>query len=116
MKTSGRDRFTLDELSARIGERVHEAGLAQGNGQISDRPDARTLRYYTTLGLMDRPVEIRDRRALYTEAHVDQVVAIKRLQAAGHSLSEIQSLLAGLAPAAIRQLAQGKRPGSGSRA
>jgi DNA-binding transcriptional MerR regulator len=112
------DLFTLEGLADRVSARVRAAGLSQGNGQVSDLPDARTLRYYTTLGLMDRPAAMRDRRALYSERHVDQVVAVKRLQAAGHALRDIQGLLAGLGPKAIHDVAEGRRPrlGGGGRA
>ena len=66
----------------------------QGSGQIRDFPDKRTIRYYTTLGLLDRPVEIRGRTAVYGRRHVLQLVALKQLQARGFSLCEIQQALA----------------------
>jgi DNA-binding transcriptional MerR regulator len=55
-------------------------------------PDERTVRYYVTLALLDRPSAMRGRTALYGPRHVAQVVAIKRLQTMGRSLSEIQAL------------------------
>jgi hypothetical protein len=55
-------------------------------------PDDRTVRYYGTIGLLDRPSVMRGRTALYGKKHVAQVVAIKRLQGLGRSLSEIQTL------------------------
>ena len=58
-------------------------------------PDRRTIRYYTTLGLIDRPAEMRGRTALYGRRHLLQFVAIKKLQARGRSLAEIQQALAG---------------------
>ena len=62
------------------------------NGQIRAVPDERNIRYYTTLGLLDRPLAMRGRTALYGVRHVAQVVAIKRLQAAGKSLAQIAAL------------------------
>jgi DNA-binding transcriptional MerR regulator len=59
---------------------------------------------------------VRNRRALYTDRHVDQVMAIKRLQAAGHNLSAIQGLLAGLSPAHLHEVAEGRRPKGGRQA
>jgi DNA-binding transcriptional MerR regulator len=88
--------FTLDELTAEVAARLAGAGYAQGNGQVSPVPDRRTLRYYTTIGLLDRPLAIRDRQAIYGERHVLQAVAVKRLQATGRSLADIQAELAGL--------------------
>jgi DNA-binding transcriptional MerR regulator len=55
-------------------------------------PDDRTIRYYATLGLLDRPAAMRGRTALYSTRHLAQVVAIKRLQTMGRSLAEIQTL------------------------
>ena len=62
------------------------------NGQVRAVPDERTVRYYGTLGLLDRPSAMRGRTALYGRRHLAQVVAIKRLQSAGRSLAEIQAL------------------------
>jgi DNA-binding transcriptional MerR regulator len=63
------------------------------NGQVRAIPDARSIRYYTTLGLLDRPAAMEGRTALYGAQHVRQLVAIKRLQAKGLSLQEIQQKL-----------------------
>ena len=109
----GTKGYTLEELGQEVARRIRAAGLAQPNRQVSDVPDARTLRYYTTLGLMDRPTEIRDRRAHYGERHVDQVTAVKRLQSAGCSLTEIQALLLGLSPSDLHEVAEGRRPRAG---
>jgi DNA-binding transcriptional MerR regulator len=62
------------------------------NGQIRAVPDERTIRYYGTIGLLDRPLAMRGRTALYGRKHLAQIVAIKRLQTAGRSLAEIQAL------------------------
>jgi len=69
-------------------------------------PDERTIRYYTTLGLVDRPAQMRGRTALYTHRHLVQLVAIKRLQAKGLTLAEIQRQLVGASAADLDRLAQ----------
>jgi DNA-binding transcriptional MerR regulator len=83
--------WTLPELVAEVAARI-AALPAPKNGQVRAVPDERTVRYYVTLGLLDRPSAMRGRTALYGPRHVAQVVAIKRLQAMGRSLSEIQQL------------------------
>ena len=83
--------WTLSGLVAEVGRRI-AALPAPRNGQVRAIPDERTVRYYGTIGLIDRPVAMRGRTALYGKKHVAQVVAIKRLQALGRSLSEIQQL------------------------
>jgi DNA-binding transcriptional MerR regulator len=83
--------WTLPELVAEVAARI-SALPAPKNGQVRAVPDERTVRYYVTLGLLDRPSATRGRTALYGPRHVAQVVAIKRLQTMGRSLSEIQAL------------------------
>jgi DNA-binding transcriptional MerR regulator len=94
--------WRLEELAERVGAAL---ALAAYEGQSSKRvrsvPDARTIRYYTTLGILDRPLEMRGRTAFYGERHLLQLVAIKRLQARGWSLVEIQTALAAADTATI---------------
>ena len=83
--------WTLQELVAEVATRI-AALPAPRNGQVRAIPDDRTVRYYAAIGLLDRPSAMRGRTALYGKKHVAQVVAIKRLQAMGRSLAEIQTL------------------------
>jgi DNA-binding transcriptional MerR regulator len=69
-------------------------------------PDARTVRYYTTLGLLDRPAAMRGRTALYGRRHLLQLVAIKRLQARGLSLAEVQARLVGRTDRVLAEVAR----------
>lgn len=85
------ERWTLPELASEAAQRI-AALPAPTNGQIRAVPDERTIRYYATLGLLDRPAAMRGRTALYDRRHLAQVVAIKRLQSIGRSLAEIQAL------------------------
>lgn len=103
-------RLTLDELTARVADELHQLVVTQANGQVSAVPDGRTLRYYGTLGLLDRPIEVQGRRSLYGERHVLQAVAIKALQAEGLALQEIQKRLSGRTDAELLSLL--KRPAS----
>ncbi|HEU4726715.1 MAG TPA: MerR family transcriptional regulator [Kofleriaceae bacterium] len=83
--------WTLPELVSEVATRI-AALPPPKNGQVRAVPDERTVRYYVTLGLLDRPTAMRGRTALYGKKHAAQVVAIKRLQTMGRSLSEIQAL------------------------
>ncbi len=67
-----------------------------------------TIRYYTTLGLIDRALEMRGRTALYGPRHLLQLVAIKKLQAKGQALAEVQRTLAGQTDDALRALGGGQ--------
>jgi DNA-binding transcriptional MerR regulator len=97
--------YTLDELAAAAAAALADGYDGQESGRVREIPDPRTIRYYTTLGLIDRAAEMRGRTALYNERHLLQLVAIKRLQARGVSLAEIQQRLPGLADAKLREIA-----------
>lgn len=77
----------------------------QGSGRIREVPDIRTIRYYTTLGLLDRPLEMRGRTAYYGRRHLLQLVAVKRLQAQGMSLVQVQQALVGVSERKLAQVA-----------
>src|SRR5256714_14029154 len=95
----------LDELSDRVAHELGERGLlgAAADGRVSAAPDARTVRYYTTLGLLDRP-RIEGRQARYAERHLLQLLAIKALQALDLPLAEIQQRLYGRSDAELKAL------------
>ena len=95
----------LDELSDRVAHELRERGLlgAAADGRVSAAPDARTVRYYTTLGLLDRP-RIEGRQARYAERHLLQLLAIKALQAFDLPLAEIQQRLYGRSDAELKAL------------
>jgi DNA-binding transcriptional MerR regulator len=105
MKNGHDALWTIDELSERVA-----VALGQGDyggvssGRVRDVPDSRTIRYYTTLGILDRPAAMRGRIALYGRRHLLQLVAIKRLQAQGLSLAQVQERVLGLSNAALRRL------------
>jgi len=96
--------WTLGELAERV-----EAALADYPGQVNGRvravPDQRAIRWYTTTGLIDRPAEMRGRTAFYSRRHLLQLVAIKRRQAQGHTLAQIQSELTGATNDSLQPIA-----------
>ncbi|MCO5165064.1 MAG: helix-turn-helix domain-containing protein [Planctomycetes bacterium] len=97
--------WTLEELGARVKDALATGYVPPGSARVRAVPDPRTIRYYTTLGLIDRPA-LQGRTALYGERHLLQLVAIKRLQADGLSLTQVQERLAGLPEHELRALAR----------
>jgi DNA-binding transcriptional MerR regulator len=87
--------WTIDELVERVGAALTAEYPGAPNGRVRDVPDRRAVRWYATTGLVDRPSAMRGRTALYENRHLLQLVAVKRLQADGRTLAEIQSELAG---------------------
>jgi DNA-binding transcriptional MerR regulator len=93
--------WTLDELTERVGAALSVGYDGQPSGRVRDLPDQRAIRWYTTIGLVDRPAATRGRTALYGPRHLLQLVAIKRLQAQGLALVAIQAELAGATDAQL---------------
>jgi DNA-binding transcriptional MerR regulator len=98
--------WTLDELTERVGAALSVGYHGQPSGRVRDLPDRRAIRWYTTIGLVDRPAAIHGRTAMYGPRHLLQLVAIKRLQAQGRSLVAIQAELAGATDAQLARVAQ----------
>src|SRR3954470_5841964 len=97
--------WTMDELVERVGRALAAEYPGAPNGRIRDVPDRRAIRWYTTTGLVDRPAEMRGRTALYGPRHLLQLVAVKRRQAEGRSIAEIQVELAGAPDQTLREIA-----------
>jgi MerR HTH family regulatory protein len=98
--------WTLDELTERVGAALSVGYDGQPSGRVRDLPDQRAIRWYTTIGLVDRPAAMRGRTAMYGSRHLLQLVAIKRLQARGRSLVAIQAELAGATDTQLARVAQ----------
>jgi DNA-binding transcriptional MerR regulator len=99
--------WTIDELEAEVARALSAGYEGSTSGRVRDVPDVRTIRYYTTLGLMDRPAEIKGRTAYYGPRHLLQLVAIKQLQANGLSLADVQQQMAAASDSALKRLAGG---------
>src|SRR3954453_375932 len=97
----------LEQLSERVAAELSDRGLlgAAADARISAAADARTGRYYTTLGLLDRP-RIEGRQGHYGERRPWQLLAIKALQAADLPLAEIQQRLYGRSDDELKALVE----------
>lgn len=69
------------------------AKLPVSDQRIQAVPDARTLRFYQSTGLLDRPLRYDGRVAKYGRRHLLQVLAVRALQSRGLSLAQVQSVL-----------------------
>ncbi|PRY41724.1 MerR family transcriptional regulator [Umezawaea tangerina] len=98
--------WTIDELVERVVAALAAEYPGVPNGRVRDVPDRRVVRWYTTTGLVDRPSAMRGRTALYDTRHLLQIVAVKRRQAEGSSLGQIQNELAGATNAALADIAR----------
>src|SRR5213593_14744 len=98
--------WTLEQLSDRVADLLAEDYNGQQSGRVRELPNGRTIRWYTTIGLVDRPLATRGRVALYGERHALQLAAIKKLQAQGLTLAEVQEQLLGVTDAKLAELAE----------
>jgi DNA-binding transcriptional MerR regulator len=98
-------RWNLDELAERVDAVLAVGYRGQPSGRVRAVPDRRAIRWYTTIGLIDRPVAYRGRTALYGPRHLLQLVAVKRLQAKGLPLVAIQQELAGATDTQLARVA-----------
>ncbi|HMP17533.1 MAG TPA: helix-turn-helix domain-containing protein, partial [Gemmatales bacterium] len=105
METNLPSYWTLAELTAEVALHLSQEGTRQTSGRVNDVPDQRTIRYYPTKGLLSPPVTFRGRTALYSHIHLYQLLAIKRLQAKGLPLVEVQQRLLGAEEHQLRDLA-----------
>src|SRR5829696_128277 len=99
-------RWTLDELAERVDAALAVDYHGQPSGRVRDVPDRRAIRWYTTIGLIDRPLAHRGRTALSGPRHLLQLVAVKRLQARGLPLVAIQQELAGATDTELGRVAR----------
>lgn len=98
--------YTLEQLSERVADLLAEDYDGQQSGRVRELPNGRTIRWYTTIGLVDRPLATRGRVALYGKRHALQLAAIKKLQAQGLTLAEVQERLLGASDTRLADLAE----------
>lgn len=78
---------TLDELADLANALLRDTTIS--DRRIGDHLDGRTVRYYTTNGLLPRPFVGSDRRARYGREHLVRLLAVRRLQAGGVTLADV---------------------------
>jgi DNA-binding transcriptional MerR regulator len=103
--------WTITELAERAAELL-AASPAQANGRVRDVPNERLIRWYVTVGLVDPPLSRKGRVARYGQRHLLQLLAVKRRQAEGRTLAEIQQELTGATDKALAAAAGGPGPGA----
>lgn len=89
-----RGDYTLDELVDTAAGWLEELAPRQSRYKVTERPDARTIRYYVTQNLLPRPVGYEGGRARYSGAHLLRLLVIKKLQAQHHTLQRIATVIA----------------------
>ena len=96
--------FSLEELSQHSQRELEQRKIPNPGGRVSQVLSARTIRYYTSLGLVDRPLAYDGGVAKYGPRHLLQLLAIKILQAEYLPLPEIQKQLFGRTEQELREV------------
>ncbi|MFD0559647.1 hypothetical protein FB566_0297 [Stackebrandtia endophytica] len=107
--TEDNARWPIGELADRVALALSDAVTGGYPGPADARvrgvPDIRSIRWYTTIGLLDKPGGYRGRTALYGPRHLRQLVSVKRRQARGVPLASVQAEMVGLTDAELSDIA-----------
>lgn len=87
--------FALPALAAEVSLWCAALPHRATDDRVAPTADERTLRYYQSIALLDRPLRYEGRLAIYGYRHLLQALAAKVLQAQGFSLAQVQRALAG---------------------
>lgn len=93
--------YELSELESAARELLRQCGPGIGDERVALFPDTRTLRYYQSLGIMNRPVRYDSRTAIYGYRSLLQAICVKLLQSRGFSLAQVQNALTGATAAKL---------------
>lgn len=98
------DTWTIGELAEHAADALRAHGQPR-SGRVREVPGERLIRWYTTIGLVDPPLSRRGRIARYGRRHLLQLVAVKRMQATGMSIADIQATLTGATDTMLEEAA-----------
>lgn len=101
---TGEVLWSLEELSQHSQRELETRKIPNPGGRVSQVLSARTIRYYTSLGLVDRPLAYDGGVAKYGPRHLLQLLAIKILQAEYLPLPEIQKQLFGRSESDLKEV------------
>ncbi len=96
--------FDIDQLVVESAKLIPLFAGEQSRYRVSVYPDDRTIRFYITQGLVDRPSEYQRGASVFGVRHLLQVLAIKKLQAEYLPLRKIKELIAGLEDDGLKEV------------
>lgn len=91
----GETSFPLPRLIAILREQLPEIAPIQTKYRVTEMPTERTIRFYTSIGLVDKPVVGSAGKAFYGYRHLLQTLAVKYLQSQYLPLVKVRSLVEG---------------------
>jgi DNA-binding transcriptional MerR regulator len=98
--------WTITDLARLANVALRLAGVRPVGTHAAQTVSERTIRYYTTIGLLDRPVGWHGVQGRYGRRHLLQLLAIKRLQSEGASTRQLGAELAGVRDTTLERVAR----------
>ena len=92
-KYRGESSFTMHKLIAILKEQIPLVVPSQIKYRVTEIPTARTIRFYTTNRIVDKPAVRDGSHVLYGYRHLLQILAVKYLQSQYLPLVKIRSLV-----------------------
>ena len=96
--------YSISQLAERVNRWCSENNILPLHNGAGEDVTVRNIRYYQTIGLVDRPLNASGRG--FTRKHHLQLVSIRRLQAKGLSLDRIRTLVSGRTEKELEELDQ----------
>lgn len=87
---------TIDALVSLVDEVLPQIVGSQESDKVAGVPTVRTIRYYISNGLVDKPLGYEGSAALYGYRHLLQLLVIKHLQANNFQIKKIGEIIQGL--------------------
>jgi len=106
-KYEGREDLRLDELLDAANILMEAVAPVQPSDRVTETLSERTLRYYISQGLVDRPSGKEGASALYGYRHLLQLLALKRLQASYLPVKKIREIVPESTNDALRVIISG---------
>ena len=94
--------YSVGQLSEAVNQWCRQHDIAPLDSRSGAEVSVRSIRYYQSLGLVDRPVSADGRG--FVDKHRLQLIAIRLLQAKGLPLAHIHSLLYGRSEQELREV------------
>lgn len=89
----GETSFSMSQFTAILHEQIPQVAPTQTKYRVTEIPSERTIRFYTTNKLVDKPLAKEGSHARYGYRHLLQVMAVKYLQSQYLPLVKIRSLM-----------------------
>ncbi|MFQ5575166.1 MAG: MerR family transcriptional regulator [Terriglobia bacterium] len=108
--------FTVEELVLQAAKLVEQLVGEQARYNVTQSPDVRTIRFYQSEGVLDKPIKRHGTKAIYGYRHLLQLLAVKRMQADSLPIRLIKEMIRDKDDRALEELILERSKGRGKEA